>query len=163
FDAPVMETNCTRRVTSATATQALAILNSAFFDAQARTFAKRARKDAGSDSPPAWIETAYRLALSRPPTAAERSAGLDFLKAQAAVSRGRWAGSRPCAADRPTRRRGRAGRGGPGRGGGGRRRARRAGGGGGGEPCGRWVFSALPCGEASLSKRGRASSPRCLR
>ena len=95
FDAPVMETNCTRRVTSATATQALAILNSAFVDAQARTFAGRVLKETSSGvvghgaSYPAvlrraWIDTAYRIALSRVPTAIEGSAALDFMKAQAA-------------------------------------------------------------------------------
>jgi len=92
FDAPIMETNCTRRVSSATATQALAVLNSAFIDSQARSFAARVRKEAGANAgAPMWIDAAYRIALSRIPTAAERSAALDFMKAQAA----RYAAGKP--------------------------------------------------------------------
>ncbi len=57
FDAPVMETNCTRRSASATAGQALALLNSAFVDAQARSFAERVLREtsvrpAGTAAPP---------------------------------------------------------------------------------------------------------------
>jgi hypothetical protein len=88
FDAPVMETNCIRRSPSATATQALAMLNSTFTTAQARHFAKRVLREAppasGSSVPadPRTIDLAYVLALSRPPTAAERTATTDFVRAQ---------------------------------------------------------------------------------
>ena len=95
FDAPIMETNCTRRISSATATQALAILNSAFLDSQARTFAIRVRKESSGAAAgqPARdvnairiqsIDTAYRIALSRKPNLSERTAALDFLRMQSA-------------------------------------------------------------------------------
>ena len=48
FDAPVIEINCTRRVVSTTATQALALLNSNFVDTQARHFAERIVKEVGA-------------------------------------------------------------------------------------------------------------------
>ena len=109
FDAPIMETNCTRRVTSSTATQALALMNSGFVDAQARTFAARVLREtapgaatpgstatAGPSQPPdgapaaagarlsAYITTAYRIALARTPTPQERNVALAFLRAQTA-------------------------------------------------------------------------------
>jgi len=103
FDAPVMETNCTRRITSTTATQALALLNSAFIDAQARTFAARVQKltaeadritkvllpISGLKLDTTWqrtrlIVSAYRLALARPPTTQEDATALTFLATQAA-------------------------------------------------------------------------------
>ncbi len=83
FDAPVMETNCTRRVTSTTATQALALLNSSFIASQARHFARRVLREAAGVQGPA-VARAFRLALSRLPGAAERSAALAFLREQEA-------------------------------------------------------------------------------
>src|SRR5205823_12246816 len=44
FDMPVMETNCTRRTVSTTATQALALMNSSFLASQSAHFAKRILK-----------------------------------------------------------------------------------------------------------------------
>lgn len=97
FDAPVMETNCTRRITSTTATQALALLNSGFLAAQSRHFALRVLKEAGvkpssnntAPSEPqlsqARVEYAYRLALGRRPALQERTTALAFLRDQTAL------------------------------------------------------------------------------
>lgn len=92
FDAPVMETNCTRRVASTTPAQALALMNSSFVATQADHFARRVLREsapaAGAASGPsagdAAVDTAYRLALSRLPTPSERAATLGFLKEQTA-------------------------------------------------------------------------------
>jgi len=87
FDQPVMETNCTRRSPSATATQALALMNSTFVTAQAKQFARRLLRDRSPSTPatdPQITETAYSLALSRPPSATERAASLKFLEEQVA-------------------------------------------------------------------------------
>src|SRR5258708_31552585 len=45
FDAPIMETNCTRRTTSTTSAQALALMNSSFIHSQAQRFAQRLFKE----------------------------------------------------------------------------------------------------------------------
>lgn len=85
FDAPVMETNCTRRATSTTATQALALINGTFMAAQSRHFARRVLKErpaAGADA--GAVDYAYTLAFARPPTAAERQTTLQFLEEQIA-------------------------------------------------------------------------------
>src|SRR5205823_4213827 len=60
FDAPVMETNCTRRTTSTTATQALALMNGTFIRAEAAHFAERLLKEqppAGGPAAPADAKT----------------------------------------------------------------------------------------------------------
>jgi hypothetical protein len=88
FDEPIMETNCTRRTVSTTATQALALMNSSFISAQAKRFAERILKERspqGGGSSPADAETvtyAYLLALSRAPKPTELKASMDFLKGQ---------------------------------------------------------------------------------
>ena len=102
FDAPVMETNCTRRVTSTTATQALALLNGEFMAAQSLHFAERIARElmAQPDSPqrtaisspgrPALSEPAaeaahaYTLAFGRAPGTQEWSAAVTFLHDQSA-------------------------------------------------------------------------------
>ncbi|HLK56909.1 MAG TPA: DUF1549 and DUF1553 domain-containing protein, partial [Chthonomonadaceae bacterium] len=103
FDAPVMETNCTRRTVSTTATQSLALMNSNFVDKQARHFAERVIKEASSStktsvvSPPspiygegeggggkARVTLAYRLAFNRMPSPKEQAATLTFLQQQSA-------------------------------------------------------------------------------
>jgi len=82
FDAPVMETNCTRRIVSTTPTQALALLNSSFVSTQAGHFARRLLRERPTD--PARIDRAYELAFARLPTPAEQGGGLEFLREQAA-------------------------------------------------------------------------------
>jgi hypothetical protein len=83
FDAPVMETNCTRRITSTTATQALAVMNGGFMQSQAGHFADRLLKEGGT-TPESRIALSYRLAYGRAPSARELAAATGFLNAQAA-------------------------------------------------------------------------------
>ena len=88
FDAPVMEVNCTRRNPSITATQALALMNGRFLAAQSQKMARRVLRQQppahGEQQPAdaATIALAYRLALSRPPTAAESRRAMEFISAQ---------------------------------------------------------------------------------
>ncbi len=70
-----------KRLTTTVAPQALTLFNGAFINRQARHFAERLRKEAGNDAD-RQIELAYRLALCRLPTDAERAALRDFLKRQ---------------------------------------------------------------------------------
>ena len=87
FDAPVMEVNCTRRTTSTTASQALALMNSEFIGAQAEHFAHRVLREAppaaGSPIDSSTVEYAFRLALARKPTPSERDMLLTFVQKQA--------------------------------------------------------------------------------
>jgi hypothetical protein len=71
-------TSAKRNVTSV-APQALTLLNGEFTNRQARHFADRLRQEAGS-KPEQQIDLAYRLALCRPPTDAERTRLVQFLK-----------------------------------------------------------------------------------
>jgi hypothetical protein len=84
FDAPIMEINCTRRTVSTTATQALALMNSEFVEAQSRHFAKRVLRQAASEkmTEAGAIEFAFRLALARKPTLSESAMLSRFLQAQ---------------------------------------------------------------------------------
>ena len=76
-------TSCEQRPVSTIPTQALTLLNGDFVNEEARHFAARLIRDAGSDEG-AQIERAYRLALCRSPTTDEKSAALAFLERQAA-------------------------------------------------------------------------------
>jgi hypothetical protein len=92
FDAPVMETNCTRRVISTTPTQALALLNSGFMAAQSLHLAERIGKETlvRSAASPAnatlrsQIDRAFHLAFGRAPSAQELAGTLAFLPEQTA-------------------------------------------------------------------------------
>lgn len=79
FDAPDTATSCARRETSTVAPQALALMNSEFTVAQAKAFAARVREKAG-DEEEASVETAWRLALGRPPASDEGSTALEYLR-----------------------------------------------------------------------------------
>jgi hypothetical protein len=68
-----------RRNVTTVAPQALTLYNGEFVNRQARHLAGRLAREAGPD-PGAQVDLAYRLALCRPPTAAERDALLDFLR-----------------------------------------------------------------------------------
>ena len=57
-----------KRQTRSVAPQALTLFNGDFVNRQARHFAERLRREAGSD-PARQIDLAYRLALARPATA----------------------------------------------------------------------------------------------
>jgi hypothetical protein len=83
FDAPIIETNCTRRMVSTTATQALALMNSSFLQSQGGHFARRLLREAPAAGPDTVLDRAFALAFSRPPTAAERASALAFLADQA--------------------------------------------------------------------------------
>ncbi len=68
-----------RRLNTSVATQALTLFNGDFVNRQAAHFARRIASEAGAD-PEAQIVHAWRLALSRAPTPAERTDMLSFLK-----------------------------------------------------------------------------------
>ncbi|MCX6598672.1 MAG: PSD1 and planctomycete cytochrome C domain-containing protein [Acidobacteria bacterium] len=71
FDTPIIDTNCTRRVPSATPLQSLTMLNDEFIWKAAEALAQRAENN---------VDAAYLLTLSRKPTAAEQEWAADFLK-----------------------------------------------------------------------------------
>jgi hypothetical protein len=77
FDQPVMATNCTRRIASAVPLQSLTLLNDAIMLEQADHFA--ARVAAAGPEPGPRIETAFRLAFARKPTAREAASSAAFL------------------------------------------------------------------------------------
>jgi mono/diheme cytochrome c family protein len=80
FDAPVMETNCDRRVSSTVATQSLMLLNSDFVLQQAGYFAARVRREASD--PADQVRTVWQMAFGRAPDARELEQALAFLVAQ---------------------------------------------------------------------------------
>jgi hypothetical protein len=82
FDYPMMDTNCTRRVPSATPLQSLTMMNDQFILDSAGYLAARAGEMAQSDAAARKIEAAYLLALSRKPTAAEIRLGEEYLRRQ---------------------------------------------------------------------------------
>jgi hypothetical protein len=79
FDLPDQNTTCGRRNVSTVPTQALALLNNDFVLRQAKLFADRVKEGAGDD-PARQIDLAYRIALSRPPSAEEAALGAEFLR-----------------------------------------------------------------------------------
>ena len=79
FDAPDPATTCGRRLTTTLATQALVLLNDGFVRNQARLFAERIMEKAGPGVEPK-IRTAYRLSLTREPSAGELESGRKFLR-----------------------------------------------------------------------------------
>jgi len=90
FDAPIMETNCTRRSVSTSASQALALMNGEFAGAQAEHFARRVLKEVPPANQgaalacPKTIRYAVRLAFSREPSRHELDWMLAFIGKQAA-------------------------------------------------------------------------------
>jgi hypothetical protein len=86
FDQPLVAHNCPCRDVSAVPLQSLAMLNDAFVAEQARHFAERVEQAAGptGERP---IRTAFRLALARPPSAAETEICARLLERQAAAYR----------------------------------------------------------------------------
>ena len=81
FDLPEQNITAGARYVSTVPTQALTLLNNPFVLKQAGLFAERVRQSAGED-PSKQVDLAYRIALTRPPSEAELSAALDFLKSQ---------------------------------------------------------------------------------
>ena len=78
FDFPQMVPNCTQRGNTTVATQALFLLNNALVHTLADALAQRVRAEA-SDELTDQIESIFWLALSRAPTAEEKSIILDEL------------------------------------------------------------------------------------
>jgi hypothetical protein len=78
FDEPVMDTNCTRRNTSAVVLQSLALMNDEFMLDQSDFFAQRVVSAAGPDAE-SRVKLAYRIALGRQPSTKEMSWSMDSL------------------------------------------------------------------------------------
>ncbi|MEX2560679.1 MAG: DUF1553 domain-containing protein, partial [Pirellulales bacterium] len=93
FDQPLVATNCTARTPSAVVTQSLAMLNDAFLFEQADFFAARVAATAGTADAASRIDSAFRLALSRPPRPQELTWSMELVERQA--SRFISAGSEP--------------------------------------------------------------------
>jgi hypothetical protein len=80
FDQPLVATNCTRRTSAAVALQSLTMLNGEFMTGQAEHFSRRVL--AAATDEPQRIELAFKLALSRPPTADENDLARGLLARQ---------------------------------------------------------------------------------
>ncbi len=80
FDRPDSSLSCPRRQVTTVAPQALWFLNHRVGLQQARKLAERLVTGHG-DNPAAWVENAWRIALSRPPTAEEEHEALALFKA----------------------------------------------------------------------------------
>ena len=83
FDAPDAIQSIGHRDVTTVPPQALALMNSPLARQLAEKFAKRIQS-APSMSPEKVVDSAYAIALSRPPTDAERQQMADFIKKQAA-------------------------------------------------------------------------------
>jgi hypothetical protein len=96
FDGPAgMEASCPRRHLSTSPLQPLFLLNSDFAIARGRAMAKRVAAAAGDD-PAARIDLAVRLALGRPPDAAEAGWAREFFAGFEGLT-----GASPESPDRP--------------------------------------------------------------
>ncbi|HUE17966.1 MAG TPA: PSD1 and planctomycete cytochrome C domain-containing protein, partial [Planctomycetaceae bacterium] len=102
FDAPVMETNCDRRIASTAAPQALMMMNSDFTLTEANRFAQRLKRDAGPD-PRREVSLAFELAFGRAPDAAEMDQSLAFLRLQTDELKARPGAAHPQKHARATR------------------------------------------------------------
>jgi hypothetical protein len=80
YDQPDDITSCPVRPTSTHALQALSLFNSDFMQDQSRSFAARLKSECSGKGRNCEIETAWRLALSRPPSRAETDLAAKFLK-----------------------------------------------------------------------------------
>lgn len=81
LDTPDTTVSCERRRVSTTGAQALTLLNGSFAQTQARHFAERVEREAGSDDGPR-VERAFQLAFSRSPRPDERDNAFSFLARQ---------------------------------------------------------------------------------
>jgi cytochrome c553 len=80
FDKPDSVGSCARRNRSTIAPQALILMNNSFVLMEARMFADRLRKEAGSD-PTEQVDLAFQLALGRKPSSSELEQSIQFLRA----------------------------------------------------------------------------------
>jgi hypothetical protein len=78
FDEPLMDTNCTRRNSSAVVLQSLALLNDAFMLQQSDLFAERVARESGP-SAAQRVDRAFELAIGRAPSVKEREWSLATL------------------------------------------------------------------------------------
>lgn len=86
FDYPIIDTNCTQRVPSATPLQSLTMMNDRFVWEAAERMAAQVELLAGaSAAAAAKIEAAYLLAYSRKPSPPEVAAAEEYLRTQQAV------------------------------------------------------------------------------
>ena len=81
FDAPALQSSCSRRESSTHAPQALELLNGQLANDLALSFASRLRQESSGDMARA-VDRAFRLALGRAPTDSERNSSLAFLRDQ---------------------------------------------------------------------------------
>jgi hypothetical protein len=81
FDAPALQSSCSRREASTHAPQALELLNGPLSNELAKAFAQRLREESGGDMERA-IARAFLLALGRAPNEAERRSSSAFLRSQ---------------------------------------------------------------------------------
>jgi hypothetical protein len=81
FDQPDLNISFGARNVSTVPTQALTLMNNDFVARQAKLFADRVKETAGND-PAAEVDLAYRLALTRPPTAKESALGVEMVKSR---------------------------------------------------------------------------------
>jgi len=84
FDAPALQTSCSRRESSTHAPQALEMLNGSLSNDLARAFAERLTRESNGD-PERLVDRAFRLAMGRLPTADEKSKSIAFLQSQPAT------------------------------------------------------------------------------
>lgn len=82
FDSPQNAVSCPRRDVTTVAPQALWFLNNRMAFRQAVAFASRLVESEGDD-PGAWVENAWRLALSRAPSPEEKKEALELMSARA--------------------------------------------------------------------------------
>ena len=82
FDYPLMQTNCNRRINSATPVQSLTLMNDEFVVEHAEHLRDWVNGITDGTSPEAKIETAYQLTLSRRPTPKETQLSLAHLDKQ---------------------------------------------------------------------------------
>jgi hypothetical protein len=78
FDQPDAITSCPVRPVSTHPLQALSMLNSDFMQEQSRAFAERLLKECRKDNRACEVKTAWRLALARTPSPAERNLAAKF-------------------------------------------------------------------------------------
>ena len=88
LDLPDNNVTCEKRDVSTVPTQALTMMNNDFVLRQARLFAERVHKEAGTDLT-AQVRAAYRIALGRDPTPYEIEKNTAFLQKQQAYHAGR--------------------------------------------------------------------------
>ena len=81
FDGPDAAVSCGRRSITTVAPQALALLNDTFLRDRASDLARRIMAESDA-TPERWVARGFEVALSRPPSNAERTAAAQFVRTQ---------------------------------------------------------------------------------